>query len=332
MGRCAKCLWKMFLILLVTVLLYYTLRKAVAVRVALDNNFNYCQTAVCNVQPNNDLPIPPMLSTKAFNKDTAMFLVDGLLRVSGVLPPHPALKQIAVLTTKKQKIQEYFVYQIIDQPKTLVILLRGTRGINDFFTDLRMSQHLYGSPIKDMLQLFGTDEVAHWTLDSLDRLKTDRSLKQTMVENMQIHAGFFDLYENLREQLWSVLNEIKPTHVYMGGHSLGGAIGNIMLLDIGFNLPSLTDLRLYTFGSPRVGNLAFVVNCRNIPKVTQFYQMENTADVVPTLPLAVTPNLTNLSPPYLYDKSGQSMYFSANWGSVTLNHGLSNYALALMNL
>ena len=332
MSRCGKCLWKIFLILLVTTLLYLTLKQAAAIRVAMDNH-QHCQTAVCHVQPNDALPPPSPEINNLFNKDTAMFLIDGILRIhSGVLPPHPALKQMAMLTVKSKKLPECVVYQMQNQPQTLVILLRGTKTLNDLLTDLRISQHLYGSPLKDVLQLFTMHEITHWTIDSLDRLKMDKGLKQTFAGNMQIHRGFFNMYNELREQLWSILNQLKPTHVYIGGHSLGGAVGNLMALDIGVNLPTLLDLRLYTFGAPKVGNSDFVRNCRKIPKWTQFFQLENTADIIPTLPLPVTPNMSGISPPFLYDKSGQSLYYSANWGSVVLNHSLDNYSLALMNL
>jgi predicted lipase len=44
--------------------------------------------------------------------------------------------------------------------------------------------------------------------------------------------------------------------VYVIGHSLGAAMATIAAVDLRFKL-DLTDVRLYTFGSPRVGNQIF---------------------------------------------------------------------------
>jgi hypothetical protein len=50
--------------------------------------------------------------------------------------------------------------------------------------------------------------------------------------------------------------------LYVLGHSMGAALATICAMDVKFKA-NLTDVRLYTFGSPRVGNdkfAAFVAN------------------------------------------------------------------------
>lgn len=56
----------------------------------------------------------------------------------------------------------------------------------------------------------------------------------------------------------------KATRVTLVGHSMGGALATIGLLHLSYNLPSTISLRAVTYGTPRVGNAAFVseVNAR----------------------------------------------------------------------
>lgn len=44
--------------------------------------------------------------------------------------------------------------------------------------------------------------------------------------------------------------------LYAIGHSMGAALATICAMDVKFKA-NLTDVRLYTFGSPRVGNADF---------------------------------------------------------------------------
>ena len=54
------------------------------------------------------------------------------------------------------------------------------------------------------------------------------------------------------------------------GHSLGGALATLCGLDIQYNFPDVS-VSVYTFGSPKVGNAAFVqAYNRRVPDTVRF--------------------------------------------------------------
>jgi len=78
----------------------------------------------------------------------------------------------------------------------------------------------------------------------------------------RVHAGFWRLYQGLKgvviEKLEECLNTVEVDELVVIGHSLGGAISSLLILDLlqaqfAF-LPESLKLRMLTFGSPRVGD------------------------------------------------------------------------------
>lgn len=75
---------------------------------------------------------------------------------------------------------------------------------------------------------------------------------------VRIHAGFQRSYLKLRSQVLAGLNGQKGTHLFITGHSLGGAIANLMAYDMAVNRKGdFASITIITSGAPRVGNLAF---------------------------------------------------------------------------
>jgi hypothetical protein len=73
----------------------------------------------------------------------------------------------------------------------------------------------------------------------------------------RVHWGFADAYEELRPQMNTELADLKCDRVKITGHSLGGAMAPLAAAELrAHNWPEVTTV--YTFGSPRVGNQAFV--------------------------------------------------------------------------
>lgn len=54
------------------------------------------------------------------------------------------------------------------------------------------------------------------------------------------------------------ISSYNATRVTLTGHSLGGALAIIATAHLAVNLPPTIKLRTITYGSPRVGNQAFV--------------------------------------------------------------------------
>jgi hypothetical protein len=98
-----------------------------------------------------------------------------------------------------------------------------------------------------------------------------------------VHKGMYNAYLSIARQVnlaaKSLLANCQNCHVYVTGHSLGGAIATLAAAD----LYSLTpDLSLYTFGSPRVGDLAFATYFDKI--VPDTWRVVHNHDIVPHVP------------------------------------------------
>ncbi len=111
--------------------------------------------------------------------------------------------------------------------------------------------------------------------------------------------------------------------VVISGHSLGAALSSLSAIYVSSNLTS-KPVFVYTFGKPRVGNVAYS-QCIAVHFPNRFWRIENNDDIVIQLPLSATPNLSNYNFPYLYEHEGTPIGFSTNWGSLQLNHSMNNY-------
>ena len=117
------------------------------------------------------------------------------------------------------------------------------------------------------------------TEKSLQDWKTDLRAKLVPARDERkpglIHQGFQESYYSLEAQIEAELANFPGEPLYLTGHSLGGALAVVAtrFLDAG-NLAAC-----YTFGSPRVGNLALAREFK-----TPIYRIVNAADAVPRLP------------------------------------------------
>ena len=93
----------------------------------------------------------------------------------------------------------------------------------------------------------------------------------------QVHTGFYQAFEAVESHIRTELakDENKDLPLYITGHSLGGALAIVAT----YCLSSDQIAACYTFGGPRVGNLAFGQSIK--PPV---YRVINAADLVPRLP------------------------------------------------
>jgi len=76
-----------------------------------------------------------------------------------------------------------------------------------------------------------------------------------------IHEGFWFAYQSLKPQMLIVLQSIRPKHLWITGHSLGGAMALACAIDLTLN-EKMTFDGLVTFGQPKVveGDLATFVD------------------------------------------------------------------------
>lgn len=107
----------------------------------------------------------------------------------------------------------------------------------------------------------GSDNVPNW-LENLDTLMTG----YRYCVGCQVHAGFNAAYNDIRDHVIArtkvLKREYPGSEIVVTGHSLGAAIATLAYVDL-YNVFGKIE-HLYTFGSPRVGNLEFAeyVNLR----------------------------------------------------------------------
>jgi len=132
-----------------------------------------------------------------------------------------------------------------------------------------------------------------------------------------VHSGFIKLFREVQAAVQLTLDTYQPAQVYTTGHSLGAALATMSSLQ--FLGRSTTT---YIFGSPRVGNAAFVTLVANNCRV---FRVANQSDVICDAPLAVMPNLSKPHLPWLYDHVAVTSSFNINWGSWKNNHLMPVY-------
>ena len=99
---------------------------------------------------------------------------------------------------------------------------------------------------------------------------------------------FYDGYNNqLRNSLLTQVRELVKSYsgfsFYITGHSLGGALATIAALDLSCNgLVSKNQLHLYTFGSPRVGDVNLARAVMNA--VSEHWRITHDKDMVVHVP------------------------------------------------
>ena len=186
--------------------------------------------------------------------------------------------------------------------KTIWIAFRGT-----------------GNNLQEWINNFKITQVSY------DNNKNNLELPSFMVENknIKIHDGFFIMYD---EMINPILETIKTYYkqgmqIVVTGHSLGAAVSTILgadLKSVGYD-----NVTVYTFASPRVGNEALTDYIDHIK--LPLFRVVNTEDIVPQIPLPVSPNLQQFDDPSFYSHCGIEHSFTENWLSGINNHSLAIY-------
>ncbi len=115
---------------------------------------------------------------------------------------------------------------------------------------------------------------------ALNDVKADlNTFRMLHPQGGKVHQGFYGEYEKVMPDIKKALakhNKKETKKVWVCGHSLGGAMAVLVAMDL---KPSGG---LYTFGQPRVGNVAFL-------KLIDFpyFRYVNNNDVVPSVPPAI---------------------------------------------
>jgi hypothetical protein len=135
----------------------------------------------------------------------------------------------------------------------------------------------------------GTDSrsIYNWA-ENMRYWRTDLPLPLPGAAGAMVHTGFFvswngsALAPNLTAAAAALVAAHPAAPLYVAGHSLGAALATVAAVDIAARLPPGADVRLVTFGSPRVGNAAFASFVRQ--STTASTRVTHNRDIVPSVP------------------------------------------------
>ncbi|KAI9293631.1 alpha/beta-hydrolase, partial [Neoconidiobolus thromboides FSU 785] len=140
-----------------------------------------------------------------------------------------------------------------------------------------------------VLAFRGSNSKVNWELNGKDTLVPINlgKLNSTSCPNIKVHQGFQEATIGLRQyycdsisKLYDQNPNLKSWPLFVVGHSLGGSIANLASVDLIYNL-GLKNIKVYTFGQPRVGNKDFVQLTSSVIKT--YIRAINGNDPVPIL-------------------------------------------------
>ncbi|KAK6914191.1 Fungal lipase-like domain [Dillenia turbinata] len=115
-------------------------------------------------------------------------------------------------------------------------------------------------------------------------------------QEIQVHSGFLSAYDSVRTRILSIIKlsiqyiddgdePLQKWHVYVTGHSLGGALATLLALELSLSQLAkrgAINVTMYNFGSPRVGNRRFAEVYNE--KVKDSWRVVNHRDIIPSVP------------------------------------------------
>ena len=111
---------------------------------------------------------------------------------------------------------------------------------------------------------------------------TDLDYEKVETELGEVHKGFYEASQALmRSVVAAIEHRGNPRHVWLTGHSLGGAIATLAMRQLELQGHRISGL--VTFGQPRVGDHAFT-KAMNRRLGTRMLRVINEDDVVASLP------------------------------------------------
>ncbi|XP_031503065.1 uncharacterized protein LOC116266111 isoform X2 [Nymphaea colorata] len=173
--------------------------------------------------------------------------------------------------------------------------------LDNVSTDTQVA--FWRDPIKRRLVIaFRGTEQAKWKDLRTDLMLVPAGLNPERIggdfkQEIQVHSGFLSAYDSVRNRILSLIRtsigfvkddseETRPTwHVYVTGHSLGGALSTLLALELSSSQMAkrrAISVTMYNFGSPRVGNKRFAEAYNEVVKDS--WRIVNHRDIIPTVP------------------------------------------------
>jgi hypothetical protein len=122
----------------------------------------------------------------------------------------------------------------------------------------------------------GTVTAADWYNNALD-------VSTQSANNKIVHKGFNQIFNSLKNELAIQLRPLNPTRVHCIGHSLGGALANLIAEWV--DAKGMGQAHIYTFGSPRVGKNSFAESLTYNLGADRINRAYHKTDIVPMVPV-----------------------------------------------
>ncbi|KAJ2999915.1 hypothetical protein HDV02_001434 [Globomyces sp. JEL0801] len=125
-----------------------------------------------------------------------------------------------------------------EELKMIVVMFRGSKTLKNLELNLELDQ-----------------SVVHWL--------PQPSSNKAYPANLKVHQGMKKVYESIRDQIQPKVLDLAMLHadwpIFFVGHSLGGALATLAATDFAFTNDLSDRVHLYTYGAPRLGNLAWAM-------------------------------------------------------------------------
>ncbi len=182
------------------------------------------------------------LYSRSFNTDSGSYLTNGLNLLSRL-----AINTVSIIAggeTSGNKDNKYImgIHKKRDNPhKTLVVAFRGTV--------VSYLKNLYND--------------SHPSFTDISHLKSCQNYENSeCLVNQGFNTHWLKIQEHVLEDIKQMIEVYKPDDIIFTGHSLGGATATVAAFYYSSTLSNYNGRKvsLVTFGSPRVGNVAFAIN------------------------------------------------------------------------
>jgi triacylglycerol lipase len=190
-----------------------------------------------------------------------------------------------------------------------------------------------GDPVTAVVALRGTASRTEWW----DDLHWELVPFTSVSDGGQVAEGFFDVYRTfgtmtpgvqassqastafaleVADAIVAFASGLDPTMpTIVSGHSLGGALGTLLVADLAANTP--IKPQAWTFASPRVGDATFAARYGGLSTVS--WRIYNLVDVVPYFPADSSDHYQPVTAGYAINSLGK-----ARW-SLGCAHALNTY-------
>lgn len=120
-------------------------------------------------------------------------------------------------------------------------------------------------------------------LDSMqDCINCVNATPKRLEDDLMVHSGYYNCYDSVKNYIIQTIKSNDDINkVVFIGHSMGGSISTLAAYDIHKHFNN--KVSCITFGSPAVGNEAFVTKFNDCIK--ESFRITNRYDIVPTIPI-----------------------------------------------